>query len=60
MIHAGTSADGKPNDTIKIKGGCIEGLDWAGGTHIFTRSAVVPIPEGAKQYETVEGGLSHT
>lgn len=36
---------------IMIKGGCIEGLDWTGGIHIFTKHAVWPIPEDAEQYE---------
>lgn len=36
---------------VSIKGGLIEGLNWTGGTHIFCRSAVVPIPEGAEQFE---------
>jgi hypothetical protein len=38
-------------EVVTIKGGLIEGLDWTGGTHLFCRSAVVPIPEGAKRFE---------
>ncbi|KAK8057137.1 Mss4-like protein [Apiospora saccharicola] len=29
------------------------GLDWSGGKHIYTRSAVVELPEGAERYETL-------
>jgi len=41
---------------VSVKGGVIlgmEGLEWEGATHLFTRSKVgwVRIPEGAEQYE---------
>ncbi|KAF1988915.1 glutathione-dependent formaldehyde-activating, GFA [Aulographum hederae CBS 113979] len=35
---------------VSVKAGCIEGLDWAGANHIWTESAVIPIPEGAVSY----------
>ncbi|KAI0169938.1 Mss4-like protein [Hypoxylon sp. FL1284] len=35
---------------VSVKGGCIEGLDWTSAIHIWTRSAMVPIPEGAESY----------
>lgn len=38
-------------EVVTIKGGLIRDLDWTGGTHLFCRSAVVPIPEGAKRFE---------
>ena len=51
IMHRGRDQDGSERGRVAIKGGCIEGLNWEGGIHIFTRSAVVPIPEGAVQYE---------
>jgi hypothetical protein len=49
-MHMTILEEGNP-DTVSIKGGLIEDLDWTGGIHIFCRSAVVPIPEGAKRFE---------
>lgn len=51
VMHRSRDKDGSERGTVAIKGGCVEGLDWKGGAHIFTRSAVVPIPEGVKQFE---------
>jgi hypothetical protein len=31
----------------------VEGLKWEGGVHIYTRTAVLPIPKEAEQYETL-------
>ena len=42
---------GEERETVSVKGGLVEGLDWKGGKHIFCRSAVVPIPEGAERWE---------
>ncbi|KAK7909035.1 hypothetical protein PG985_014913 [Apiospora marii] len=53
LFHRIVAPDGTPRWTVSIKGGCIEGLDWAGGKHIYTRSAVVDLPEGAERYETL-------
>lgn len=50
VFHRATDAHGKAQDVIFVKAGCVLGLDFTGGCHIFTRSAVVPIPEGAEQY----------
>lgn len=36
---------------VSIKGGCIQGLSWDGAVHIWTKRAVVPIPEDAEQWE---------
>jgi hypothetical protein len=36
---------------VSVKGGCIDGLDWAKAIHIWTKSAMVPIPEGSESYE---------
>lgn len=29
---------------------CIEGLDWTSAIHIWTKSAMIPIPEGTESY----------
>ncbi|KAK1781836.1 Mss4-like protein [Copromyces sp. CBS 386.78] len=42
LIH---STAGK--NFVSVKGGCIEGLDWSKAIHIWTKSAMVPIPENA-------------
>jgi hypothetical protein len=36
---------------VSVKGGCIDGLDWRKAIHIWTKSAMVPIPEGSESYE---------
>ena len=36
---------------VSIKGGCIDKLDWTKAVHIWTKEAVMPIPEGAKKFE---------
>lgn len=43
--------DGTPVGIVSIKAGCVDGLEWRDVIHIWTSSAVVPIPEGVKQYE---------
>ncbi|KAI0390620.1 Mss4-like protein [Xylariaceae sp. FL0594] len=45
LIH---TTPGKP--VVSVKGGCLEGLDWSTAIHIWTKSAMVPIPEGAEAY----------
>ncbi|KAI0020104.1 glutathione-dependent formaldehyde-activating enzyme [Xylariomycetidae sp. FL0641] len=37
-------------NVVSIKGGCIDGLDWRTAIHIFTKSAMVPIPEGCESH----------
>ncbi|KAK4196925.1 hypothetical protein QBC40DRAFT_309534 [Triangularia verruculosa] len=45
LVHA------TPNkNVVSVKGGCLEGLDWKSAIHIWTKSAMVPIPEGAESY----------
>ncbi|ROV99301.1 hypothetical protein VSDG_03966 [Cytospora chrysosperma] len=40
-----------PNkNVVSVKGGCLEGLDWGKAIHIWTKSAMIPIPEGAESY----------
>jgi hypothetical protein len=59
MFHRVRDREGGERPTASIKGGCIEGLDWSGAKHIYTRTAVVPIPPGAEQWraspEVMEG-----
>ncbi|KAK6833624.1 hypothetical protein PG995_013364 [Apiospora arundinis] len=39
-------------NVVSVKGGCItEGLDWNKAIHIYTKSAMVPIPEGCESHE---------
>lgn len=56
VMHRTRDTEGSERGKIVIKGGCIDGLDWKGGVHIYTRSAVVPIPEDAEQYEGAPPG----
>lgn len=45
MIH-------KAKNVVSVKGGCItKGLDWNKAIHIYTKSAMVPIPEGCESHE---------
>lgn len=51
LMHRSRDKNGSERGSVAIKGGLVEGLDWKDGIHIFTRSAVIPVPEGAEQYE---------
>jgi len=55
ITHRHATAQGEPNsDTIAVKGGCLDGLTkemMRSAVHIWTRSAVVDIPEGVVAYE---------
>ena len=51
IMHRVRERDGSVRPSVSIKGGLVEGLDWSGAPHIFTREAVVPIPKGVLQYE---------
>ena len=46
VVHRSLAPDGTPLEVISVKGGLVEGLDWSSAVHIFTESAVVPIPDG--------------
>jgi len=48
VLHRVREADGTERDTVSVKGGLVEGLDWSKAVHIYTRSAVIEIPEGVK------------
>ena len=51
VMHLSRDDTGSLRGNVSIKGGLVNGLDWTGGVHIFTRTAVVPIPQGAEQFE---------
>jgi hypothetical protein len=50
VFHRSRNPDGIERPTVSVKGGCIDGLDWSQAKHIYTRSAVVPIPHGVEQW----------
>ncbi|KAI1279276.1 glutathione-dependent formaldehyde-activating [Xylaria sp. FL0933] len=37
-------------NVVSVKGGCLNGLDWGTAIHIWTKSAMVPIPEGSESH----------
>ncbi len=37
-------------NVVSVKAGCLEGLDWKKAIHIWTKSAMVPIPEGSETH----------
>ncbi|KPM43363.1 hypothetical protein AK830_g3161 [Neonectria ditissima] len=50
LIHTTPS-----KNVVSVKGGCIEGLDWNRAIHIWTKSAMVPIPEGSETHSEESG-----
>ncbi|ESU06817.1 hypothetical protein FGSG_01493 [Fusarium graminearum PH-1] len=36
-------------------GGCLDGLDWKRAVHIWTKTAMVPIPEGSETHSEESG-----
>ncbi|KFA64850.1 hypothetical protein S40285_09045 [Stachybotrys chlorohalonatus IBT 40285] len=42
-------------NVVSVKGGCIEGLDWSKAIHIWTKSAMVPIPESSESHSEESG-----
>lgn len=50
ILHAQIVTGDNP-DFVAVKAGLLEGLDWKGGSHIFCRSAVVPIPIDVERWE---------
>ncbi|KAL2256529.1 hypothetical protein VTK26DRAFT_1531 [Humicola hyalothermophila] len=42
-------------NVVAVKGGCLEGLDWSKAIHLWTKSAMVPIPEGSEAYSEESG-----
>lgn len=52
IMHRVREANGQERDRLIIKGGVLEGLNYKGAGHIYTRSAVVEIPVGVERWET--------
>jgi hypothetical protein len=57
VMHRLREPDGRERDVVSLKGGCVEGLEWKGLPHIWTKSAVVEIPEGVRTWEMAPEGL---
>ncbi|KAK5992890.1 hypothetical protein PT974_06313 [Cladobotryum mycophilum] len=49
LIHT-TPFKNKTKQVVSVKGGCIEGLDWEKAIHLWTKTAMVPIPEGSEAH----------
>jgi hypothetical protein len=47
ILHRGILANGQEKPGVRVRGGCLEGITLEGATHIWTRSALVPVPEGS-------------
>ena len=45
-----TNEQQQEKNVVSVKGGCIDGLDWKNAIHIWTKSAMVPIPEGSETH----------
>ncbi|OQV06084.1 hypothetical protein CLAIMM_10715 [Cladophialophora immunda] len=61
LVHVHVSREGKTAPMLSVKAGCLDGLSkemMRGAVHIWTRSAVVEVPEGAVQYEEEPPGGS--
>ncbi len=44
---------------VSVKGGCLEGLDWKKAIHIWTKLAMVPIPEGSESHSEESGHTNY-
>ncbi|KND86465.1 hypothetical protein TOPH_08905 [Tolypocladium ophioglossoides CBS 100239] len=42
-------------NVVSVKGGCIEGIDWKKAIHLWTKSAMIPIPEGSETHAEASG-----
>jgi hypothetical protein len=51
VVHRIRGTDGVEWPTVTVKAGLVKGLDLRTAKHIFTKSAVFPIPDGAECYE---------
>ncbi|KIV95751.1 hypothetical protein PV10_03367 [Exophiala mesophila] len=61
LIHADYIAEGQPAKMLSVKAGCLTGLNkdmMRSAIHIWTKSAVVDIPEGVEAYEEEPPGGS--
>lgn len=50
-----TLTKSQAKNVVSVKGGCLEGLDWQRAIHIWTKSAMVPIPEGSEAHSEESG-----
>lgn len=48
ILHRVIFKDGTPRPSLSVRGGCVEGFNLIGAKHIYTRSALVPVPEGSE------------
>lgn len=48
ILHRVIFKDGTPRPSLAVKGGCVDGFNLEGAKHIYTRSALVPVPEGSE------------
>ncbi len=47
IAHVVALPDGSLKPTVSIKGGAVEGLNVKGAKHIWTKTAIVDVPEGS-------------
>lgn len=55
VFSSGPLTPNQTKNVISVKGGCISGLDWSKAIHIWTNSAMVPIPEGSESHSEESG-----
>lgn len=61
LMHQSVSRDGTPAPSVSVKSGCLDGITkemMRDAVHIWTKSAIIEIPEGAEAYETEPPGGS--
>jgi len=61
LIHRDVPHAGEPSKVVSVKSGCLDGMTkemMRKAVHIWTRSAVVDIPEGVEAYEEEPPGGS--
>ncbi|OQO05933.1 hypothetical protein B0A48_10029 [Cryoendolithus antarcticus] len=50
VMHVDRHEDGRIDETVSIKGGLVRGMSYEGAAHIWTKSAVVTIPDGVERW----------
>jgi hypothetical protein len=61
LMHQSISRDGKPAAAVSVKSGCLEGITkemMRSAVHIWTKSAVIDIPDDVEAYEDEPPGGS--
>lgn len=51
LFHRGILPDGQPKQMLTVKAGCLEDVSLEGARHIWTRSALLPVPEDSDATE---------